>query len=138
MDEPNDEAEYPSGPWRGYYNYEANGVRHRQELTLNFKSGNVSGDGLDGVGPFWIRGRYDRERREVWWTKSYVAAHTVHYRGFREKQGIWGTWEISAFARGGFLIWPVGQGGGIEETLDASVPVEPELVVVGKPAPDAT
>jgi len=121
-----DDSDYPSGPWIGFYLYEANSIRHRQELTLNFKQGNLSGDGLDGVGAFIIRGKYARETREVWWTKNYLGGHAVFYRGFREGKGIWGTWEINSFARGGFKIWPKALGAGEDETeaAEADAPVE--------------
>jgi len=47
-----------------------------------------------------------RSRWNVGWTKTYIGAHDVFYRGFREGKGIWGTWEITVHARGGFHIWP--------------------------------
>ena len=60
------------------------------ELQLTFANGNMSGDGMDDVGRFLIKGRYDAANRECYWTKSYLGAHEVFYRGFREGKGIWG------------------------------------------------
>jgi len=97
---------FPSGPWTGFYNYYP-GDRHRMELQLTFGSGCMSGDGTDDVGPFLIKGRYDAGNLECHWTKSYLGAHDVFYRGFREGKGIWGTWEIGAVFHGGFHIWPL-------------------------------
>src|SRR6185503_5598371 len=79
---------FPSGPWTGFYNYSPKD-KHRMDLDLTFAGGKMSGGGNADVG-----------------------AHDVSYRGFREGKGIWGTWEISLFARGGFHIWPkrVGEG----------------------------
>lgn len=76
------------------------------ELDLTFANGLMSGDGADDVGRFLIKGRYDATSRECHWTKSYVGAHDVFYRGFREGKGIWGTWEITIMDHGGFHIWP--------------------------------
>lgn len=76
------------------------------QLHLTFANGVMSGDGNDDVGRFLIKGHYDSQSAECYWTKSYVGAHDVFYRGFREGKGIWGTWEIGVFNHGGFHIWP--------------------------------
>lgn len=109
---------FPSGPWTGFYNYEP-GERHRMDLHLSFAGGRMSGDGNDDVGRFTIRGRYDANTRECWWTKAYPGSHDVAYRGFREGKGIWGTWEISIFNHGGFHIWPKQAGTGDAEAAFA-------------------
>ena len=96
---------FPSGPWVGFYNYSSKD-KHRMDLNLAFAGGKVTGDGNDDVGRFVIKGQYDPAARECSWTKTYVGGHDVFYRGFREGKGIWGTWEISLFAHGGFHIWP--------------------------------
>jgi hypothetical protein len=116
-----DEPLFPSGPWTGFYNYHP-GDRHRMELALTFANGVMSGDGADDVGRFLIKGRYDAASRECYWTKSYVGAHDVFYRGFREGKGIWGTWEITIQDHGGFHIWPRGAGG--EEKVEAAAAEE--------------
>jgi len=123
MLEPLAEPEYPSGPWIGYYLYQATGARHRQELTLHFGGGAMTGEGLDDVGLFVISGRYDAANRELWWTKRYRGSHDVSYRGFREGRGIWGTWEIRGFSHGGFRIWPKALGEEDAESLRASTSV---------------
>ena len=76
------------------------------DIHLTFANGLMSGDGRDDVGTFLIKGRYDSASAECHWTKSYLGAHDVYYRGFREGKGIWGTWEISIRDHGGFHIWP--------------------------------
>ena len=127
---------FPSGPWTGFYNY-LPGDRHRMDLHLAFTNGSMSGEGKDDVGRFLIKGRYDAATRECHWTKSYVGAHDVFYRGFREGKGIWGTWEITAQNHGGFQIWPKRLGAGdteaeaaeIEKPVEAVAPA-PEPVVV--------
>lgn len=101
---------FPSGPWTGFYNYEP-GERHHMRLHLLFEQGTIRGDGVDDIGAFGIRGRYDAAAGECHWTKTYYGAHDVFYRGFREGKGIWGTWEISLLSRGGFHIWPQGEAG---------------------------
>ncbi len=105
---------FPSGPWTGFYNYRP-GDRHRMDLTLTFANGQLDGDGRDDIGIFLIKGRYDAARGECHWTKTYVGAHDVFYRGFREGKGIWGTWEIGLWNHGGFHIWPRGEGSGEAE-----------------------
>jgi hypothetical protein len=64
------------------------------DLGLDFANGRVSGEGNDVVGAFVISGRFDSAKGECDWTKTYIGAHDVFYRGFREGKGIWGTWEI--------------------------------------------
>lgn len=96
------------------------------DLQLTFANGQVSGDGQDDIGRFVIKGRYDAPTRECHWTKSYVGAHDVYYRGFREGKGIWGTWEITIRWHGGFHIWPRAAGAGetAAEEEDSAEPVE--------------
>ena len=76
------------------------------DLHLTFADGVVSGDGKDDISCFLIKGRYDAANGECYWTKTYIGAHDVFYRGFREGKGIWGTWEIRSWGHGGFHIWP--------------------------------
>ena len=112
---------YPSGPWVGFYNYQP-GDRHRMQLNLTFTNGVISGDGNDDIGRFLIKGRYDCQVSECYWTKTYLGAHDVFYRGFRERKGIWGTWEITSqqsVMRGGFHIWPKGMPDPTGQTLSA-------------------
>ena len=117
------ESLFPSGPWMGFYNYRP-GDRHRMDLALTFANGNMSGDGVDDVGRFLIKGRYDSTSGECYWTKSYLGAHDVFYRGFREGKGIWGTWEIATHEHGGFHIWPRQAGEG-EERAESTAVNEP-------------
>jgi len=102
-------------------------------LHLSFRGGIVSGSGSDPLGDFLIRGRYDPGSNEIHWTKTYVGAHDVYYRGFRDARGIWGTWEIGPGWTGGFHIWPEGMADPTDEHLREAAeipgPVE-ELVGV--------
>lgn len=113
---------FPSGPWTGFYNYRPKD-KHRMDLELTFAAGKLSGDGNDDVGRFVVHGSYDEQSLECSWTKTYLGQHDVAYRGFREGKGIWGTWEISLFARGGFHIWPkpAGEGETRAESNEATV-----------------
>ncbi len=119
---------FPSGPWVGFYNYSP-GDKHHMELDLTFANGRVTGTGIDDVGRFIINGRYDSNTLECWWTKTYPGSHDVFYRGFREGKGIWGTWEITAFHRGGFHIWPRATGEGESVAEEAKQQQPAELVV---------
>jgi hypothetical protein len=92
------------------------------DLHLNFANGSMSGDGTDDVGKFLIKGRYNSATLECHWTKTYVGAHDVFYKGFREGKGIWGTWEIGILNHGGFRIWPRNAGEGEEQSEVAEKP----------------
>jgi len=116
-------ADFPSGPWTGFYTYQAATGKHRTDLILEFARGRITGEGNDSVGAFIISGHYDTATRECYWTKTYVGSHDVFYRGFREAKGIWGTWEIGIFARGGFHIWPLAEGEGSSHVEKAEEPV---------------
>jgi len=77
------EESFPSGPWTGFYNYNFRRVeKHRMDLSLAFVNGSMTGEGIDDVGRFLIKGRYDSVNGECYWTKSYIGAHDVFYRGF--------------------------------------------------------
>jgi len=119
------EMDFPSGPWTGFYNYGASTRKHRMDLVLTFATHIISGDGRDDVGLFFIAGRFDNTNGECYWAKTYVGAHDVYYRGFREGKGIWGLWELKE-GSGGFHIWPLGEEEGEheQETLEEPAPVE--------------
>ena len=119
---------FPSGPWTGFYNYSPKD-KHRMDLNLTFASGRMSGGGSDDVGQFKVHGQYDASTLECSWTKSYVGAHSVFYRGFREGKGIWGTWEITLANHGGFHIWPKRAGEGDTEAATAEKEQPAEAVV---------
>jgi len=96
------------------------------ELGLSFAHGRMDGEGRDDVGLFLIKGRYEEGNGECHWTKSYIGAHDVFYRGFREGKGIWGTWEIGNWSRGGFHIWPraAAEGETESESEELEAPVD--------------
>lgn len=100
------------------------------EMHLEFSQGNIRGEGQDDVGQFLIKGRYEVPARQCYWTKTYLGAHDVYYRGFREGKGIWGTWEITTACHGGFHIWPYGESD--PESIAESEPL-PEQVEEMKP-----
>src|SRR5690349_15515287 len=99
------------------------------DLDLTFSNGNMTGNGADNIGRFLIRGHYDAASHECYWTKTYIGAHDVFYRGFREGKGIWGVWEIGRSARGGFHIWPMGESSGESYAEQAAEPAPAELVI---------
>ena len=131
------DALFPSGPWTGFYNY-GPGDRHRMDLQLTFANRNMSGDGMDDVGRFLIKGRYDTVNQECYWTKTYPGSHDVYYRGFREGKGIWGTWEIRVHDHGGFHIWPRRAGEGEAETEKADVAEPMDAIATQEIASSAT
>ncbi len=102
------------------------------DLDLTFASGRMTGGGNDDVGRFVIRGSYAAASLECSWTKSYVGAHSVFYRGFREGKGIWGSWDIGPMNHGGFHIWPKLAGEGEEENTKAENEQPAEIAVPAK------
>jgi hypothetical protein len=123
--------DFPSGPWTGFYNYGVGTGRYRMDLSLAFSNGTMSGDGVDNVGRFLISGHYDNQSGECSWTKTYIGAHDVYYRGFREGKGIWGLWELTSVS-GGFQIWPLGEEGAEQEAESVEEPVLTELYAPGR------
>ena len=121
------EMAFPSGPWAGFYKYADNSGKHRMDLVLAFANHVISGDGRDDVGTFFVSGRFDDTNGECYWTKTYMAAHDVYYRGFREGKGIWGLWELQS-GSGGFHIWPLGEEKGEEERESEKEPAPLEVV----------
>ena len=118
-DSPATDADFPSGEWIGYYRHD--GTNYRQEMHLSFTAGRMSGAGEDSIGPFVIRGSYDPDSKEAWWTKTYLGAHSVLYKGYREIKGIWGMWEIPPLDRDGFHIWPRQHGEAEADSASADV-----------------
>ena len=123
------EAHFPSGQWVGFYTYSNRSKRYLMDLVLEFRGGIVSGEGADGIGLFGIDGRYYPKEGECFWTKTYFGSHSVEYSGFREKNGIWGTWTIEG-TKGGFHIWPIGEGAPVEKQREE---VEEELPILTVP-----
>jgi hypothetical protein len=91
----------------------------------------VTGEGHDRLGLFLIKGRYQVEDGQCWWSKKYPGQHDVTYHGYNEGKGIWGQWAIPPFFHGGFHIWPVGMGDPslerLHEVLDAPAEAEGSL-----------
>lgn len=123
----------PSGPWHGFYTYPAIQRKERMSLALTFAHGHIRGIGDDPVGVFTIRGRYDPAGGECTWTKDYPGQHSVWYRGFYEGRSIWGTWEIQNDWRGGFRIWPEGEGEALGAEAAEGVDVEEPVGVSQTP-----
>jgi len=47
----------------------------------------------DDIGRFLIKGRYDCQSSESYWTKSYLVRTTSSTADFGRAKGIWGTWN---------------------------------------------
>jgi len=120
---------FPSGPWCGFFLMSHLPGRHQMELQLTFRRGMMTGEGRDLIGPFLIRGRYQTDDGQCWWTKRYLGKHDVAYKGYNEGKGIWGLWEIPPSWKGGFHIWPEGMGDPTRPKLSESIdePAEPGL-----------
>lgn len=97
------------------------------DLILEFKDGRITGEGSDGIGLFVIAGHYSESSLECSWVKSYVGKHSVHYTGYREGKGIWGTWTLEVIS-GGFHIWPLGQQSP-SEALAEALTIEEEIKI---------
>ena len=112
---------FPSGPWCGFFLMSHFQGRHQMELKLTFRQGSMTGEGEDLIGPFLIRGRYQVEDGQCWWTKRYIGKHDVFYHGYNEGKGIWGLWEIPPNWKGGFHIWPEAMGDPNQPKLTESI-----------------
>ena len=137
---------FPSGPWTGYFLQKEVPGRHQMELKLSFAAGTLQGEGRDWVGPFHVRGRYNVDDGQCYWTKRYVGKHDVTYKGYAEAKGIWGMWELVSqgiASKGGFHIWPEGLPDPTTDRLAAEAEIpdaefisseigEPELAPVGQ------
>lgn len=123
---------FPSGPWIGFFLQREIPGKHRMDLTLTFKDGLVDGFGRDWVGKFRFVGRYQVDDGRCFLTKQYLGSHQVQYIGYNEGRGIWGTWEIPGYSKGGFRIWPEGMPDpdGCELRTEVDLPVEPDPRIV--------
>lgn len=115
------DSRFPSGKWRGFFLMSHLPGRHQMELVLNFRQGVMTGEGRDLIGSFLIRGRYQVDNGECWWTKRYIGKHDVSYHGYNEGKGIWGLWDIPPEWRGGFHIWPQAMGDPTRQVLAESI-----------------
>ena len=96
------------------------------KLGLMFSpDGRILGEGIDDIAPFTIHGSFDGAANTASWTKSYLGAHSVEYRGFYDGRTICGNWTL-VIASGSFWIWPRGMEA--DETLreHAEAPIEAE------------
>jgi hypothetical protein len=123
------DARFPSGPWTGFFLQPDTGShRHMMELHLTFRHGALTGEGRDWVGKFVMSGRYDTQDGKCYWTKRYLGQHDVHYKGYNEGKGIWGTWDIPYAWSGGFHIWPEGMEdptrGHLREEADVPISIQ--------------
>ena len=119
------DSRFPSGKWVGFFTDKRIPGKHAMELLLSFRAGAMTGDGQDRVSQFFVNGTYDLADGAVHFRKIYAGSHTVHYSGFNEGKGIWGTWELKGL-KGGFHIWPEGMGDPTQPVLeeDADVPLD--------------
>ncbi len=106
------------------------------DLVLQFRDGIVTGEGWDGIGLFDIDGHYSNADLQCSWKKMYYRKHTVLYAGHRDKNGIWGTWTISP-VKGGFHIWPIGEGAAQEKIREEAKEQHPANPVLAGPLGDS-
>ncbi|WP_165231897.1 hypothetical protein [Aquisphaera insulae] len=115
------DSRFPSGPWCGFFLMSHSPGKHTMELQLTFRQGVMTGEGRDRIGPFLIKGKYQVEDGQCWWSKRYIGKHDVHYHGYNEGKGIWGLWEIPPTWKGGFHIWPEAMGDPTQQRLRESI-----------------
>lgn len=114
---------FPSGEWEGFYTYEfgEDAGRHTMSFTLIFSQGKVHGFGGDDVGSFKWGGYYDTGQMTCKMIKFYIT-HRVVYDGNVDENGIWGTWMIENYLKGGFHIWPKSYKASKKMEAKASIP----------------
>ncbi|MEL6986511.1 MAG: hypothetical protein AAGK97_01675 [Bacteroidota bacterium] len=127
---------FPSGEWEGFYVYKDSSQRHHKQLELEFTNGRIHAEGVDDVGAFTFRGKYNAEIGKCYFVK-YYSTHVVHYEGDVDENGIWGKWFFtqqdlgipkelfkalsqipSAHVNGGFHIWPKGKSFSAQEHME--------------------
>lgn len=125
---------FPSGDWEGFFTYTQgpNAFRNKMDIQLFFQENKVTGGGSDEVGSFTWEGQYDTSG--LWCNLiKFYATHRVFYQGQVDENGIWGSWEIPPFSRGGFHIWPKKKGEEdsleLEESLSLSDIISKPIVV---------
>ncbi|VTS08426.1 hypothetical protein [Tuwongella immobilis] len=133
---PESDPRFPSGRWVGFFLQKQLPGKHQMELLLTFANGRIRGEGRDLVGEFTINGIYELADGTCRWMKHYLGKHSVHYRGFNEGKGIWGTWQLETMGErwtGGFHIWPEGMaapdGSTLAESIEEPVDAEEAFVV---------
>lgn len=101
---------FPSGAWRGYWLQ--HGMKGWMKLMLEFRTGCVSGDGVDVVGQFTVRGSYCLKTGQVTIRKHYAGRYMVAYDGAAASDvHLRGQWNIRAcLERGPWHIWPLPAG----------------------------
>ncbi|MGL6075674.1 MAG: hypothetical protein ACRC8S_16080 [Fimbriiglobus sp.] len=106
---------YPSGSWRGFWYQEQHGRQEMRAFELHFSETQITGHGVDLVGPFTFAGQVDPANGQIVMVKQYMGKHSVRYIGGPDGEGsIHGQWIIDTrihgeFIReeGNFLIQPV-------------------------------
>ena len=90
----------------GWWEQSGYGRQPMERLQLSFDEGQVSGTGVDIIGPFQFAGRL--EAGNVALVKQYLGRHHVEYVGVFDGEGtLRGTWHIGPF-QGAWMIKIVG------------------------------
>lgn len=105
---------HASGQWTGFNNAGSASERRKFDVLLQFRDNRLSGVGDDDHGMFVLTGEYDPQEEECHWVQTYLFGQTLFYRGFCERGRIWGTWQDGDNGHGGFQIWPLTAGAGVE------------------------
>jgi hypothetical protein len=100
-----------SGAWDG--SWKQGPIEARMMMTLSFRNGAITGQGVDRAGDFTVEGTYSPSDPEISFRKRYPT-HKVFYRGLWDGHELKGDWEIKSWlarilpgGKGSFLIWPI-------------------------------
>ena len=102
----------------GWWNQVGYGKQPMENLSFDFETRGIAGQGIDIVGPFTIQGVV-KEDGDVTIHKQYVGQHSVTYIGYFDGEGSFqGTWHIGD-SSGTWMMKVVGgeQTGGIRQLL---------------------
>jgi hypothetical protein len=87
----------------GWWEQEGLGRQPMHELTIEFENGRLSGEGVDWVGLFVIRGIAREDTIEI--HKQYIGQHSILYRGTTQGEGVYfGDWECNGYVGGRWSI----------------------------------
>ena len=93
----------------GWWEQIGYGRQPMEQLQLSFEDGQVTGAGIDIVGPFQFHGRLEAEGGNVALIKQYLGQHRVDYVGEFDGEGtLHGTWHLGPWD-GNWLIKIVSQ-----------------------------
>lgn len=91
----------------GWWEQAGYGRQPMEELVLLFKDGQISGSGIDVIGPFTLVG--DLQEQRIYLLKQYIDQHQIEYVGTSLGEGAYGgRWSCDGWLGESWFIRVVG------------------------------